>query len=190
MRNIHRVILWGLPPSFCSLVQRAGRAARDMTQLGEAILIVPAKVLKDGASIAEVSAAVEEIARDAEAQNRDVDALDSEALEMGADSGAGDGVEIVGNQRLLVSEGGLRVATVDEDEEEVEVDPPAVGASTKKRKKHTVGDCNAIEARYLTQFATTTRCRRFVWNVFFKNMSKRRRQVEVFIAYANIWSFT
>ena len=27
MRNIERVVLWGLPPSFCALVQRAGQAA-------------------------------------------------------------------------------------------------------------------------------------------------------------------
>lgn len=37
MRNISRVVLWALPPSFCALVQRAGRAARDFKKLGEAI---------------------------------------------------------------------------------------------------------------------------------------------------------
>ena len=50
MRNIARVILWGLPPTFCSLVQRAGRAGRDLTTKGEAILIVPPGVLKDGST--------------------------------------------------------------------------------------------------------------------------------------------
>ncbi|KAG2111943.1 P-loop containing nucleoside triphosphate hydrolase protein [Suillus discolor] len=48
MRNIERVILWGMPPSFCALVQRAGRAARDVTKLGEAILIIPVQCAETG----------------------------------------------------------------------------------------------------------------------------------------------
>ncbi|KAJ6604921.1 P-loop containing nucleoside triphosphate hydrolase protein [Mycena sp. CBHHK59/15] len=54
MRNIERVILWGLPPSFCALVQRAGRATRDFSKLGEAILIVPASVMKNRVSEEEI----------------------------------------------------------------------------------------------------------------------------------------
>ncbi|KAG6807500.1 hypothetical protein H0H92_007260, partial [Tricholoma furcatifolium] len=38
MRNISRVILWGMPPSFCALVQRAGRAGRDLSTNAESIL--------------------------------------------------------------------------------------------------------------------------------------------------------
>ncbi|KAJ7178870.1 P-loop containing nucleoside triphosphate hydrolase protein [Mycena crocata] len=49
MQNIQRVILWKLPPSFCPLAQRSGRAVRDFDALGEAILFVPAKVLTLGA---------------------------------------------------------------------------------------------------------------------------------------------
>lgn len=48
MRNISRVVLWGLPPSFCALVQRAGRAARDFQMLGEAILIVSSNCIEEG----------------------------------------------------------------------------------------------------------------------------------------------
>ncbi|TDL13145.1 P-loop containing nucleoside triphosphate hydrolase protein, partial [Rickenella mellea] len=48
MRNIDRVVLWGLPPSFCALVQRAGRAARDFSKLGAAILLIPPSVRKKG----------------------------------------------------------------------------------------------------------------------------------------------
>ncbi|KAJ7936720.1 hypothetical protein B0H13DRAFT_2226773 [Mycena leptocephala] len=48
MRIIESVILWKLPPSFGALAQRSGRAARDFERLVEAILFVPAKLLKDG----------------------------------------------------------------------------------------------------------------------------------------------
>lgn len=62
MRNIFRVVLWKLPPSFCALAQRSGRAVRDLDELGEAILFVPAKVLKDGLAEAEARVAREEAA--------------------------------------------------------------------------------------------------------------------------------
>ena len=71
MRNIARVILWGLPPTFCSLVQCAGRAGRDLTTEGEAILIVPPGVLKDGSTEEDVDASVESATVDQEALNRD-----------------------------------------------------------------------------------------------------------------------
>ncbi|KAJ7917939.1 hypothetical protein B0H13DRAFT_1869851 [Mycena leptocephala] len=48
MCNIESVILWKLPPSFGALAQRSGRAAQDFERLVEAILFVPAKLLKDG----------------------------------------------------------------------------------------------------------------------------------------------
>ena len=54
MRNILRVILWGLPPSFCALVQRAGRAGRDFSVAAEAILIVTPATMKKGISDAEI----------------------------------------------------------------------------------------------------------------------------------------
>ncbi|KIJ25075.1 hypothetical protein M422DRAFT_193886, partial [Sphaerobolus stellatus SS14] len=40
LRNIQRVVLWRIPPSFASLIQRAGRAARVQEELGEMILFV------------------------------------------------------------------------------------------------------------------------------------------------------
>jgi len=58
MRNIYRVVLWGLPPSFCTLVQRAGRAGHDLTVLGEAFLIVSESMIKKGLSGPEVETAV------------------------------------------------------------------------------------------------------------------------------------
>ena len=61
MRNIKRVVLWELPPSFCALVQRAGRAGRDLSTLGEAILIVQPSVITKGTNASEVEAAIEEV---------------------------------------------------------------------------------------------------------------------------------
>jgi hypothetical protein len=69
MRNIERVILWGLPPSFCALVQRAGRAAGDFGVLGDAVLIVPPSLIKKGLIVAEIEAAVEQQVVDNESAN-------------------------------------------------------------------------------------------------------------------------
>jgi len=66
MRNIKRVVLWELPPSFCALVQRAGRAARDFSTLCEAILIVPQSVITKGTSEMEVEAALEAVQTESE----------------------------------------------------------------------------------------------------------------------------
>jgi ATP-dependent helicase YprA (DUF1998 family) len=42
-----RVVLWGLPPTFCALVQEAGRAGRNLDTEAEAILIVPQSVMHE-----------------------------------------------------------------------------------------------------------------------------------------------
>lgn len=65
MWNIKCVVLWELPPSFCALVQRAGRAARDFDTLGEAILIVPSSIIAKGTTVSEVEAAIETVQVDA-----------------------------------------------------------------------------------------------------------------------------
>lgn len=44
MKGIFRVVLWKIPPTFCALAQRSGRAARNLSTLGEAILFVPKSV--------------------------------------------------------------------------------------------------------------------------------------------------
>ena len=66
MRNIKRVVLWEMPPSFCALVQRAGRAARDFHTLGEAILVVPQSVITKGTTEMEVEAALEAVQAETE----------------------------------------------------------------------------------------------------------------------------
>lgn len=48
-RNLVRVILWMAPRTFCSLVQKAGRCARDFAKLGEVIAIVSKQYLGSNA---------------------------------------------------------------------------------------------------------------------------------------------
>jgi superfamily II DNA/RNA helicase len=158
MRNIERVVLWGLPPSFCSLVQRAGRAARDFEKLGEAILIVPSTVIKNGVSGAEAEAAVDQAATDAESENRGLDTA-ADLLEQG--------IEVTsGHEEIAVEDGGVRVSK-DSDNEDNE----ATEAKHKRRKKMSK-DCNSREADFLSRFACTTKCRRKIWDLFFENNTK------------------
>jgi superfamily II DNA helicase RecQ len=158
MRNIARVVLWGLPPSFCALVQRAGRAGRDFGTLGEAILIVPPSVIKNGTKAAEIELAVQEAANDAQAENRGDEA--EEVLEQ-------NGIEVTqGNEQVLVNDGGVRVEQDSEPEDDPQEKP-------KHWKKFTKSDTNTLKARYLTLFACAARCLRVIWDEFFGNDKKR-----------------
>jgi Lhr-like helicase len=99
MHNIAHVVLWGLPPSFCALVQRAGRAGHDFGTLREAILVVPPSVIKNGTKAAEVELAVQEAANDAQAENCGDE--EQEVLEQ-------NGIEVTqGNEQVLVNDGGM-----------------------------------------------------------------------------------
>src|ERR1700691_4347116 len=130
MRNITCVVLWGLPPSFCALVQRAGRAGRDFGALGEAILIVPPSVIKNGTKAAEVELAVQEAADDAQAENHGDE--EQEVLEQ-------NGIEVTqGNEQVLVNDGGVRVEWDSEPEDDPQEKP-------KHRKKFTKSDTNSLE---------------------------------------------
>ncbi|KAJ7864340.1 P-loop containing nucleoside triphosphate hydrolase protein [Mycena leptocephala] len=158
MRNIERVVLWGLPPSFCSLVQRAGRAARDFSKMGEAILIILASVIKNGVSETDIEAAVGDAANDAELENRGLDTA-ADLLDQG--------IELTsGHEEAVVGEGGNR-ASKDSDEEDGD------GGEVKhKRRKKQSKECNSREADFLSRFACTTKCRRKIWDLFFDNDSK------------------
>ena len=151
MLNIKRVVLWELPPSFCALVQRAGRAARDFGTLGEAILIVSPSVLTKGITDIEVETALAEA--ETEAENRGEEEL----------------VLLENNGIQLVDEGGVRLAGDSEDEEE-----PEQKEEKKRRRKQTKKNFNSREAKYLSLYACTTQCRRIVWDEFFGNQMKRR----------------
>lgn len=112
MRNIERVILWGLPPSFCALVQRAGRAARDFTKLGEAILIVQSSIIKNGVTESEVELSVNTALSNAESGNcgtEETAALSIQGIEVAA-----------GLEEVSVTDGGVRVSK-DSDDEDADV---------------------------------------------------------------------
>ena len=149
-----------------------------MTTLGEAILIVPAKLLKGVVNAKEVEVLIDVAANEHEAQNEDNAPTVQDGVDNALESTADDIQVSDGNQRLRIGDGGVRVETgADEDEEDEENGVSGVNADKKslkkKNKKRRAGECNAHEARFLTAFATTTKCRRIVWDVFFKNRSKR-----------------
>ncbi|KAJ6612995.1 P-loop containing nucleoside triphosphate hydrolase protein [Mycena sp. CBHHK59/15] len=166
MRNIVRVVLWKLPPSFCALVQRSGRVVRDFSQLGEAILFVTAKVLKDGIAEAEARATRQEAA---EPQNQEGDDVVPDAQE---------GQDVVANQAVAVGEGGSRV---ERNAEADEADPEVVSAAEKKKKRKAarVSASDALEASFLTRYSSTTLCRRLVWDEYFKNNAKGARCCDI-----------
>jgi hypothetical protein len=149
MRNIKRVVLWELPPSFCALVQRAGRAGHDFSTLGEAILIVSQTVITKGTTEMEVEATLEAVQTEAENRgDEEVASLENNGIQ-------------------LVDEGGVRVGHESEDDNEEERKE-----EKKRRRKQTKVNFNSQEAKFLSLFAGTTQCRRIVWDEFFGNKTK------------------
>ena len=145
------MVLWGLPSTFCALVQRAGRAGRDLSKPSEAILIVPASVLKDEVSEELVSSTVEREALEGEALNQEMTEAE------------------VGVVTQVLDEEGVRVAAdVSEGEPEAEISAKVKGKKKKKFGK----DTNIREARALSLFVRTVHCRRIVWDYFFENEKK------------------
>ncbi|KAJ7195842.1 P-loop containing nucleoside triphosphate hydrolase protein [Mycena pura] len=162
MRNIERVVLWKMPPSFCALAQRSGRAARDFEKLGEAILFVTAKVLKDG--IAEEQARLARV--DAAVPHDQPQAVDP------TDVAQAEGLDVVGGQAVLIAEGGARVEQGTEGENADAETPDATAVKKKKRKAARESFVDALEAKFLSRFACTTACRRLVWDEYFQNADK------------------
>jgi hypothetical protein len=163
MRNVKRVILWGLPPSFCALAQRSGCAGRDFEKLVEAIMIVPNSIIEKGITEAEVGEGVEEAATNAQSQNLGGDETATlELLGIDLDSG---------NQEVYVAEGGVRVSRDIEDQGTQHDGAPA--KNSKRRALHS--KCNAREARFLSLYASGKKCRHVVWDLFFHNEQKGAR---------------
>ncbi|KAJ7891045.1 P-loop containing nucleoside triphosphate hydrolase protein, partial [Mycena leptocephala] len=167
MRNIEQVILWGLPPSFFSLVQRAGRAARDFSKIGEAILItttppwppVPPSVIKNGFQGRRLKQQLSNIT-DGESENRGLDVA-ADLLDQG--------IELTsGHEWVIVGEGSIRSGKDYDDE-----DGEAAEVKHKRRKKLSK-ECSSREADFLSRFACTTKCRRKIWDLFFNNDSKEQ----------------
>ncbi|KAF8165834.1 P-loop containing nucleoside triphosphate hydrolase protein [Crassisporium funariophilum] len=158
LRNIAHVVMWGLPSSFCALVQEAGRAGRDLNTQGEAILIIPKSVLKQKAS--ETNIINQEVAPAA---------LEGESLERPITDHEFD------DTREALDEEGIRVEDLDNFEPKIVEPPPraATVASTRpKRHKWFGKETNIHEAQALLEFSQTEDCRRRVWDVFFNNNKK------------------
>jgi len=175
MRNIVRVVLWGMPPSFCALVQRAGRAGRDFSVDAEAILIVSQTAITKGISEANVSNAVDAAAEHAEAANQDEEEEEEEEEQEEQVLLEAEGVAVgAGNELLAVDELGVRVSRdigIEEAGADLEV---AQSTSTTKtpRRRRVKKEINVREARYLSLFIAGLRCRREIWNEFFANRAK------------------
>lgn len=148
-------MLWGLPPTFCSLVQRAGRAGRNLAMDGEAILIVPKSALReDPEEIAQAAELVRNTAAESEALDRE--ATNIEALQTSE----------------ILDEEGIRVMEETEDAEELLPLVEAPVTRVARRKRFQAKNSNIHETRALFAFVRTKSCRREVWNAFFKNADK------------------
>lgn len=161
MRNVKRVVLWGLPPSFCTLVQQAGRAARDFATLGEAILVIPVNVVKEGLKVSDMENTLWTTTQEAEAQNRDDEDIDVTMKTETTVTG------LVGLSGQVTNAEGIRVEAGEQDFE------PEDQPATKTRKgKHTANQVNTIEVQYLSLYVSGKVCQRRVWNEFFANNMK------------------
>jgi superfamily II DNA helicase RecQ len=115
------VVLWGLPSTFCALVQREGRAGRDLSIPSDAILIVPPSVLKDNISEEHVSNTVQREALEGEALDQQMTEADAVVIAQ------------------VLDEEGVRVAAdVSEGEQEVDASAKATGKRKKKFGKFEV----------------------------------------------------
>ena len=82
LRNIDQVILWGIPPTFCALVQGIGRAARDLTKLGEGILLVPKGIRRTGTSSTDVCSLQTQIADEEDISSTEDEGESDNQMEM------------------------------------------------------------------------------------------------------------
>lgn len=148
-------MLWGLPPTFCALVQRAGRAGRDLATESEAILIVPKSVMSENTdeAVQEVEHTVANMALEGEALGREI-----------TEDETATAAEIIDAE-------GIRVAALESEEEEP-VQPSATTSKKSKRRKQYGKDTNIHETRALLSFVQTAFYRWQPWNNFFENAKK------------------
>lgn len=154
MRNIARVVCWELPPSFCALVQRLGRAGRDFTKESEGILIISKATYETGISMEEIG-----------------EGLDTVVLQGETEAENGSRQVLEGEE---VDEIGARIEHgSDDDEALVTAVKKGKGKLPDKRRKKTNSTFNSLEAKALTLYMGTQNCRREVWDKFFRNAEKR-----------------
>jgi hypothetical protein len=109
---------------------------------------VPKSVLKDGVSNEDVNNGVSKTVIDAEALNREPEE-----------------VELTQTVVEALDEEGIRVTNDFDSTDEESI-------SKVKRTKKYGKDTNIREARALSEFVTTSNCRRKVWDIFFENSKK------------------
>lgn len=150
MRNIEHVVLWELPPTFCSLVQRTGQAGRDLTTKGEAILIIPKSVMDSEVSEDNLDDTLAEAVIEAESLNREAEEA-----------------EVIEQIPAALDAEGVRIAGADESDEE------GTNVQVSERKQKRFGkDTHIAEMKALLDFVRTEECRREVWDTFFENWKK------------------
>jgi len=141
MCNIWRVILWGLPPSFCALAQCAGRVGRDFAMDAEAILIVSPTTFKEGLSEADIKEGLQRVLQSDEGKNRnEEDTMDLAAAEVQLTEGS---------ETVSIEEVGVHLAHESEEE-----DAPASSTVNKMRWKRTAQDFNSHKVKYMNLFVT------------------------------------
>ncbi|KAG2155304.1 uncharacterized protein EDB93DRAFT_1247789 [Suillus bovinus] len=154
MRNIEQVVL----------------AARDLTQLGKAVLIVPTSVQKQGLTTEDVSVSIKATVTQREAEN----SLDNDTRLNSTTPMPVNGMEITnGNEAVLVGEG-ICVSGGSDNEMDKCDETVTTKLKVKKRGRGTSQSCSSLEAWYLTKYANTTECRHQVWDEFFLNHTKKR----------------
>lgn len=145
-KHIQRVVLWGAPRTFSSLVQKIGRTGRDFTQLGEAIVYVTTKAMVMYSD--EVEMLGGDVIPEDEEEDRSVD-----------------GGNHVDRDLLLAEDPELEQS--DEDE-----DVPAPKPCGRVRPKQHKNRLEALDHEYLMRFIATNGCRWLPWNTFFDNDTK------------------
>lgn len=145
-------MLWGLPPTFCGLVQRVGRAGRNLDKDAEAVIIVPKSILKDGV----IDTPIVE------------DAVDNESVVVDVVPESGETTEPV----LDVDAEGIRVQE-DANKDDEQAHTESASTKPKRRLKVFNPDTNIHETRALLEFVQTSGCRWIPWDKFFKNKEKR-----------------
>ncbi|KAF4621728.1 hypothetical protein D9613_012177 [Agrocybe pediades] len=158
LRKIRRVVLWGLPLTFCSLVQRAGRAGRDLTLEAEAILLVPSSVMKQRAEHStELTTRVNPISNETSLEDAGASASGTSGF------------------NALVDNEGVRIAADASDgdnDDEIHRPSSTTTSNAKGRRQLFDRNSNSKDLRALLDYAQTKRCRREPWNQYFNNKNK------------------
>lgn len=152
------MIIWGLQQTFCALVQRIGRAGRNVEADAKAILIVNPKTA-DG-----------KLTEDAVCKAVTIAAIEGEALDCPIE-------ETEVNQAIEELDGeGVRIAAIDVSDDSDKEDIPQVQTGSKRKRAKTGRgtDIHINETRVLLEYFLTKMCQRRVWNKFFGNEHKSK----------------